>query len=364
MQAAVYRGPGQVAIENVTVPNPGPGEVIVRVEASGVCGTDGAEYQYGAIMTRAMADGGPHPASGQALPVVLGHEFAGTITEVGAGVDRSRIGDLVTCGAGVSCGVCPNCLAGRTNLCRVYFTLGYHRNGGLAEYVAAPLSTLVSAGSLGLTSDAAGLGQPMSVAVHAVRRGDVRAGQSVVVVGIGGIGAFIAHAAAAEGANVLAVDVVAQRLELARQLGAHDTLLSEPGQDLRDALAQRGVHPDVIFEVTGRAQVLRECIAVMAPGTRLVMVGIQKGLTELELGGVSLTELDLVGTVAHVCGRDLPRALEILAARSGGWGDVAPVVRPLSELQSHGLIPLAAGTPLEIKTLFDPRVDHVRAATY
>src|SRR5204862_7772069 len=115
-------------------------------------------------------------------------------------------GDLVASGAGVSCASCGACLAGRTNLCERYWTVGLQRDGGLAERVAVPASTCADVGPFGLTEDAAGLAQPMAIAAHAVDRAAIAQGADVLVIGTGGIGGFVVYAAARSGARVVACE--------------------------------------------------------------------------------------------------------------------------------------------------------------
>ena len=131
MRAAVYRGRGQLEIEEVARPDPpGANEVQIRVTRAAVCGTDSTEWYHGPLLATP--------------PVILGHEFTGVIDSVGPGVERFAPGDRVVAGAGLSCGTCAWCVAGRTNLCSSYETLGLHLDGGLAEYVNAPASNLLT----------------------------------------------------------------------------------------------------------------------------------------------------------------------------------------------------------------------------
>jgi threonine dehydrogenase-like Zn-dependent dehydrogenase len=125
MKAAVYHGRGDIRIKSVPEPaKPAPGEVVLEVLRSAICGTDSAEWSRGPLLARP--------------PVILGHEFVGRVVEVGDGVTEVAVGDRVVSGAGVSCGRCEWCRAGRINLCAAYYTLGLHANGGLAERVATP----------------------------------------------------------------------------------------------------------------------------------------------------------------------------------------------------------------------------------
>lgn len=348
MRAAVLHGVGDLRIEEVPRPTPSAGEVLIRVAVTGVCGSDATEFGRGRVLARP--------------PVILGHEFAGTIEETGPGVSGLPPGTPVVCGAGVSCGECRPCRTGRTNLCRSYLTLGFGLDGGLAEFVVAPASVVLDVGSSGLPPDTLGLTQPMAIAVHAVRRSGLRAGQDAVVVGAGGIGAFIVHAAAATGARVLVVDTTPARRDLARSLGAAETMVAGSAP-LADVLAERGFDPEVFFEVSGSAAGLHSILSAATPGATIVPVGIQRGEPSLPLGSWTLREYTIVGTVAHVFATDVPEAVRLLAAR-GDWSDVAATVLPLDDLVDGALRPLLEGGRTQIKTLIDPRATERRPAQH
>lgn len=152
------------------------------------------------------------------------------------------------------------------------------------------------------------------------------------------------------------------RLDTARELGAAHAINSgdlEPA----DALAGSGVRADVIFEVSGSAAGLESALRAAAPGTRIVAVGIQKAPHPVRIAEWTLSEYDVLGVVAHVCGTDLPEALDLLAA-GGAWASIAPAVLPLEDLVVAGLIPLGLGEPGQVKTLFDPSATVSRAADH
>jgi (R,R)-butanediol dehydrogenase / meso-butanediol dehydrogenase / diacetyl reductase len=352
MRAAVYHGPGDVRIRTVPVPKPGPGEVLVKVAAAGICGTDAAEYAHPRLIQTGPAD-----------PVVLGHEFAGEVVAVGPGVGSDLVGQPVTCGAGVSCGACPACQRGRTNLCRTYHTLGFHRDGGLAGYVTAPRSICLPLGDRDLSLDTAALAQPMAIAVHARTRGQVREGMVVLIVGAGGIGAFLTYACAAVGAQVWVADVGPGRLELASALGAA-RVIDARDDDPATALADAGLRAETIFEVSGSAAGLDSALRAAHPGVRLVAVGVQETPRDASFAEWTLGEYDVLGTVAHVCATDLPTALDLLAEGADLWNRVAPVVLPLDTLVEDGFVPLALGRSPRVKTLFDPDAAAPRAARH
>ncbi|CAN5461556.1 2,3-butanediol dehydrogenase [soil metagenome] len=348
MRAGVLYAPGDLRIEERAVPVPGPGEALVRVAVCGVCGSDATEFTSGPVLT--------------VMPVTLGHEFAGVVEAVGDGVAGIAPGATVVCGAGISCGHCKMCLQGRTNLCRDYQTAGLQVDGGLAGYVVVRADILLDVTSTGLPMDTLGLTQPMAIAVHAVRRSGLRSGQEAVIIGVGGIGAFITVAAAATGARVLVVDLNQDRLDLARELGASETLLASSGS-LADRLAELGMDPDVFFEVSGSAPGLASVLSAARPGATIVPLGIQKGEPALPLGRWTLNEYTIIGSVALVFATDVPEAVRLLGTRAD-WSDLAHDVLTLDQVVNEALRPLATGQSTQIKTLIDPWIDSPRPAVH
>ena len=359
MRAAVFHGPGDVRIESVPIPTPGPGEVLIQVTSVGVCGTDAHEFDNGPHQFPIMS---AHRASGHIGPMVMGHEFAGRVAGIGDGVDSLREGELVACGAGVSCGECVNCHRGRTNLCESYWTIGLNGNGGLAEYVVAPANICFSVEPYGLSEHKAGLAQPTSIAVHATRRARVAPEDDVVIIGAGGIGAFLVRAVSSITPRVAAIDLSAERLELATKNGAAWTHQPQPGTDVSDLLAQWGLRPTVVFEVTGTEAGLASANEWLEPGARLILVGLHDGYLPLEYRRTSLIEHELIGTNGHVAWQDFPRALELLSEPGGAWEDIAPEVVPLESVVEEGLRPIVERNATRIKTLVDPRVSAIGPA--
>jgi (R,R)-butanediol dehydrogenase / meso-butanediol dehydrogenase / diacetyl reductase len=371
VRAAVFRAPGDVRIESVPEPPaPGPGELLIRVSKAALCGTDSAEWHHGPLLARP--------------PVVLGHEFTGEVAAVGPIVAGSHAGEPVTggfapgtrvvSGAGISCGRCDWCAIGRTNLCASYETLGLHRDGGLAEYVLSPASICREVPA-GLDDVGAAMAQPLAVALHAARRGRVTAGRSCVVIGAGGIGAFIVAAAAALGADpLIAVDVAEGRLRTAEKLGATRTVLASTGsastgsastvlastgsagpgtadhgdlvQAVKAAVGQDGAH--VVIEASGAPASPAAALELVRRGGDVVIVGLQAHPFGIDLFSVATREVDVHGTLAHVCGEDLAAAVSVLAGTDLArtvLGDVIPLgdlveggLRPLAERKAHGKI--------------------------
>jgi threonine dehydrogenase-like Zn-dependent dehydrogenase len=341
VRAAVFRAPGDVRIESVPEPAaPGPGELLIKVSKAALCGTDSAEWDHGPLLARP--------------PVILGHEFTGTVVAAGPDVMGAEPGGFapgsrVVSGAGISCGTCAWCIAGRTNLCASYQTLGLHRDGGLAEYVLSPAS-ICRAVPDELDDVGAAMAQPLAVALHAARRGKVGPGRSCVVIGAGGIGAFIVAAAAALGAGPLvAVDIADGRLATAGELGATHLVNAERGDPVQAVLAAVG--PDgahVVIEASGAPASPAAALEMLRRGGDVVIVGLQAHPFGIDLFSVATREVDLHGTLAHVCGEDLSAAVAVLAGTrlaATVLGDVIPLdelveggLRPLAERKAHGKI--------------------------
>jgi (R,R)-butanediol dehydrogenase/meso-butanediol dehydrogenase/diacetyl reductase len=323
MRAVKLYGRQDLRLVEEVVPQPGAGEVLVRVATIGICGSDIAEFTHGPSI---FSVNHTHPVTGHCGPLTIGHEFSGHVVAVGDDVPGDVVGRLVSSAAAVECGVCGPCRRGAGNLCRSFWAVGLHRDGGAADFVVTPWSNCATADDVGLTPDTAALAQPMSVAVHAMRRSRARSGDRALVVGCGGIGAFLVWCLVRSGVDVVAVDTDPARRALASSLGAsavHDPLSAE------DSLTGSF---EVAFEASGSEPGLQRAIESLPAGGRLVVVGIQKRPVEMNLKELTIRELEFIGTNSTTASVDLPTALQLLAERTQGWSDVAPVVHPLSEL--------------------------------
>lgn len=341
MRAAVYAGTEDVAIRDVPEPaGPVPGEMTLEVSLAGICGTDASEFRRGPIMIPLDV---AHPGSRHMGPTVLGHEFIGTVARVGAGVEGFSVGDRVACGAGIACGACDRCREGRTNLCSSYYTLGLHTDGGLAEQVNAPASCCVQIPD-DLADEDAVLAQPLAIAVHALDRGRVSGGDSVLFLGLGGVGSLALAAAAARGVSqIIAVDIDPEKLAAARRLGAHETLLAtEPDFEHRVQELAGGAGPDVVLELSGVPENFDRAVRMVRPGGRVVLVGLAKGKVEFDPLEAVLKEIEFSSSLAHVCATDIPAALEILKDPKIRREVVDRIV-PLEDAIDQGLRPLAEG---------------------
>ena len=350
MRAALLHAAGDFRIEEVAIPDPGRGDLLLKVETVGICGTDASEYSHGPIQFPLRRR---HPVTGHLGPLIPGHEFSGRVEALGPDVEGFDHGDLVASAGSTACDSCEFCRVGRPSRCKRYWAVGLHRDGALAEYCTVPASACIAVAAQGLTPDAAVLAQPMSIAVHALGRGQVGGGEEVAVIGAGGIGAFVTYAAASAGCNVVSVDLDQDRLHIAAALGAGDTVLVGPDSELKDIEAR------VVFEITGTEAGLSAALAALGPGGRLVAVGFQKHRVGIDLANLTALEQEWVGTNGIDAAVDLPEAIRLLAARDVPWSDVAPVVLPLDHVES-ALRSMADGEKVPIKTLISPVAEHAR----
>ncbi|RVU16437.1 zinc-dependent alcohol dehydrogenase [Methylobacterium oryzihabitans] len=304
----------------VAAPSPPPaGHATVAVAAAGICGSDIHAYEW--------TPGYEFMAA--AMPVTMGHEFAGTVRAVGDGVTGLTPGDAVTCWPTVACGACPACEAGRPQECRDRAIVGLHRDGGFAAEVTVPARNLRRLPT-GLPLDVAALTEPLSIAVNAVDVAEVSPGDRVVVLGPGPIGLGIAWVAQGRGARVLLAGLDdAQRLATARRLGLTDCV------DLRDESLDAAVRrvfgdaADRVIEATGVARSVSDGLAVLRAGGVMVAAGIHSAPLTLDLTGFVRGKKQL--RAAHdTTPRALDEAIRLLAAHAGTLAELITHRRPLA----------------------------------
>jgi (R,R)-butanediol dehydrogenase/meso-butanediol dehydrogenase/diacetyl reductase len=359
MRAAVLHGRRDMRVESVAVPIPRAGELLVKVSAVGICGTDAHEYWAGPTQFPVTYR---HPVTGHQGALIPGHEPSGMVVAVGAGVAGFAEGDLVASGATTPCGACPACRQGRGTICAQISAVGVHRNGALAEYVVMPAVTCRLLAPYGVSADVGALAQPLAIAVHAIGRGRLTVGEHALLIGAGGIGAFATYVASRSGARVTVADRHPERLTVATSLGA-DTAIAVPADaNTADVVADSVTEQvDVVYEMTGTAAGMAAALEAVVDGGRIVAVGFQHQARELDLFRLTLKELEIIGTNSLNLYPDLHTALQLLAARADGWSDVAPEVIPLSALVDDGLMPLVERRSHRIKTLIDPSIAKVRS---
>ena len=267
-------GPG-LEVREVPRPEPGPDEVLVKVEAASLCGTDLHIWKWDAWSERRIKP-----------PVTLGHEFAGTVVETGERVHSVSVGDFVSAESHITCGVCFQCRTGQAHLCPQTQILGVDRNGAFAEYVAVPEKVIWHNDRSKLPPEVATLQEPFGNAVYATLFQEVT-GQSVCVMGCGPVGLFSVGIARASGAAyVYAVDVNEYRLGLARQMGATAVFNAGGlGDDLIQSLvrANEGFGVDIVLEMSGSAPAVTNSFRVVRNGGTVVLFGIPAKPVEIDI---------------------------------------------------------------------------------
>jgi (R,R)-butanediol dehydrogenase/meso-butanediol dehydrogenase/diacetyl reductase len=347
MAAAVYHGPHDIRVTDVAVPIPAPGEALVRVLRSGICGTDATEWVAG---PKVFPVERPHRVTRHVGPMILGHEFIGEVVAVAPDSSFS-VGDIVASGAGVWCGECDRCREGRTNLCDNYYTLGLSLDGGMAQYVASPERALQPV-PRGLDLSHAGLAQPLAVGIHAARRSGARDGDRVLIIGGGAIASFVLSGLKhLVDVRITVVEFPGEKQERALRLGAASVI--SPTETLAEAVPNSfdGSNPDVVIEASGAPGQLANALALVRDGGRVLAVGLPKAKPEIDVHSLVFREVTLDSSLAHVCDTDLGAALEILAQGVLGPELVERVVG-LDELGEQ-LDRLASGR-VDGKILIDP----------
>jgi len=300
--------PREAGVEDVPVAGPGPGEVLLRVASCGICGSDVHAFRSDAGFEWVRP------------PITLGHEFSGTVESVGPNVTRVRPGDRVVAVAIQGCGRCETCLAGSTQLCPNRVAVGLSRDGGMAEYAVMPEQHLVPVPER-LHLAVAALGEPLSVAVHAVNvRADVQPGQRIVVSGPGPIGIFCGMLAMLRGAEVLLTGVgqdSQSRLPAAERVGLRTANLSQ--KPLEEHVRRSfGDHaPDVWIESSGSVRALGSALESVRPGGTVAVVGLYA--EEMRFSPTDAVRREISLLFSYSCNyADYQRALDLL-----GSGDLA-----------------------------------------
>ena len=319
MKALLLTAPSQLTFTDFPDPTPGADEVLLRIRACGICGSD--------------IHGWDGSSGRRRPPLIMGHEAAGEVLSVGEAVSDWKTGDRVTFDSTIFCGHCAYCERGEVNLCENRRVVGvapaeYRQHGAFAEKLCVPARILYRLPS-NLSFSHAAMIEPVSIAIHAVKRVSVSRSDTAVVVGAGMIGLLVVQALRWAGARqIVAVDLVDERLALARQLGATHTFNSRTA-DVAAAVAAltNGQGADVAFEVVGISPTVQTAIGVLRRGGHAVLVGNLSAKTDFPLQAVVTRELTLHGT----CGSagEYPLCLDLVAR---GIIQVDPIISAISPL--------------------------------
>jgi len=324
MKALVYHQQEDVRVEDVAEPSPGPGMVKLRNAYSGICGSD--LHVYYAPETSGLDLTKPHPVTGAMPPQILGHEFSGTVVELGKGVTGVSAGDRVAVFPMIACGQCPACRSGYPNACR---NVGAHGltsdGGGMAEFTTVDAWRLhVLPDSVDLVLGA--LVEPMAVAWHAVTRSGVLPGQSALILGAGPIGVGLRFPLKARGVDrIIVSEPSPERRAVIAELGA-DRVVDPISEDLASEVAELtdGLGVDVAFDAAGAGAATLSGLANLIPRGRLVVIALHEKTMELLPTQLVVSEIEMAGSLAYFQS-DFDEVIAAMAAghySAGGWTDI------------------------------------------
>lgn len=278
--------PGTIEFREVPVPEPGPGEVLVRMKRIGVCGSDVHVYH------------GKHPLT--TYPIVQGHELCGVVEKTGSSVRGLKPGDMVTIQPQVTCGDCYPCRHGNYHICDDLKVMGFQTGGAASEFFAVEAGKVLTLPA-GINYDQGAMIEPLAVGVHALGRGGGAEGKRVVVLGAGPIGNLTAQVARAQGAAlVMVTDLSDHRLGLASECGI-EVCVNTSRDDLAEVIREHcgENRADLILECVGARQTVEQAITVARKGSDIVVVGVFSEKPAVDLGTVQNRELRLIGTLMY-----------------------------------------------------------------
>lgn len=338
MKALVFRGPGSMPLEDRPDPIPGPGEVVVAVRASGICGSD--VHGFGGATGR------------RRIGVVMGHEATGDVLEVGPDVVSTRVGERVVLRSILPCGRCDRCRHGQPNVCLDRRGMGMHFDGAYAERILVHEDLLLPLPDT-LSYEDGSLVEPLAVAMHAVNITPFQLLEFVVIIGAGPIGLLTLLAARQRGAgSIIVTDRDPHRLEIARQLGADQAIdvgRTDPVAAITEASGGRGA--DAVFEAVGIAATVAQSIAAARPGGQVTWIGNSALEVPLPMQQLVTRELTVRGAYGFV--DEFPLAADALAAGSIDGRRLIERVAGLDEGEDL-FRQLAAGTLSAVKVVLTP----------
>lgn len=319
MQAAVFHGNGALRVEEVSHPEPGSDEVVIKVADCGICGTD----------IHIVAGDFPAPN----LPLIIGHEFAGEVAEVGSNVQHVKQGDKATADINISCGTCYFCRHNSKMFCPYLRQLGVHTAGAMAEFVLAPATNVYRLPD-SMSMEHAAYVEPLACVIHGQDRIDIRFGETIAIIGGGSMG--LAHAALSKingAGRVILSEPDPTRREAATRLGVDDVLdptATDAVEEILEATDGRGA--DVVIEAVGNIRTYMDALNMVRPNGRLLAFGAAPQEAEMPLKPfeVFAKELTILGSYAGTY-ETWPEAIDLIA---GGRFDptlIIDTVRPLNE---------------------------------
>ena len=300
-------------MEEVEVPRPGHNDILIRVKKTAICGTDIHIYNWDEWSQKTVP-----------VPMVIGHEFAGVIVEVGSEVEGYKVGDRVSAEGHITCGYCRNCKAGKRHLCRNTQGIGVNRTGCFAEYIAVPAVNIFRI-PVGISDETASILDPLGNATHTALSFDL-VGEDVLITGAGPIGIMAVAIARHAGArHVVISDVNEYRLDLARSMGATRAVnVARAGGSIVDAIADLDMSEgfDVGLEMSGNPHAFRDMLEALNFGGHIALLGIQPPETAVDWSQIIFKGLKLKG----IYGREMFETWYKMSSMLQSGLDISPVI--------------------------------------
>jgi L-iditol 2-dehydrogenase len=336
MKAAVWYGGKDIRIEDLPTPKIKDDEVLIKVKAVSICGSD--VHAYRGVSKRRIP------------PLVMGHEFSGEIVKLGRTVKELKEGERVVLEPVLSCGKCALCQRGRSNICENIRLVGLHLSGAFSEYVPIPASkchTLPDAVSF----EEASLVEPLAVAVHAVNFTSLEKDEDIGILGSGAVGLMTLQVVNNIGAEkIFAIDTLEYRLELAKKLGATTTINAKKEDPVKEVLDHGGVN--TVFEAVGHQRTVQQALSMVRKGGKVVIIGMLDATMELGMLDVTVKEIEIKGSYGYTS-NDFKQALTLIAK---GKVEVKPLIThvlPLHDI-AKGFDILSQGAENVIKVVLKP----------